>query len=561
MAGESGSGTGGGGANGAADLILRGGRVYTADAVGRWAGAVAVRDGRIVAVGFDADVRDLAGPSTRVVDVRGGLVLPGFQDAHIHPAYAGQGMGQASLHDVFSADEYVHLIREWAKAHPDAPWVVGDGWFMDAFEGGNPPKELLDDAVPDRPAYSASRDGHSAWVNSRALELAGITRDTPDPADGVIIRRADGEPHGTLHEGANHLVEDLIPADTEDEWVESILRAQAYLHALGITAWQDAIVRDDVGPAYRRLAEDGRLTARVVGALWWERDQGDEQVKRMIERRGDYSFGRFRATYIKLMQDGIVENFTAGMTESYLDAEGRPTGNTGKSFVEPEALKRAVTMLDAEGFQCHFHAIGDRAVREALDAVGAARQANGWNDHRHHIAHIQLIHPADVPRFREVGAVANAQPLWACAEGQMEHLTIPFIGPERAAWQYPFRSLERTGAVIAMGSDWSVSTPNPLLEMEVAVRRVAPDDRDHEPFYPDEALSLKSAIGGFTIGSAYVNHLDDETGTIRPGKLADLCVLDRDVFAPDAGYLGDAKVVLTLVDGEPVHADASGVSW
>jgi len=546
---------------GAADLILRGGRVYTADAVGRWADAVAVRGGRIAAVGFDADVRDLEGPATRVVDVRGGLVLPGFQDAHIHPAYAGQGMAQASLHDVFTADEYVRIIRDWAVANPGAPWVVGDGWFMDAFEGGNPPKELLDEAVPDRPAFSASRDGHSAWVNSRALEMAGIRRDTPDPEDGVIIRRPDGEPHGTLHEGANRLVEDLIPEPTEDEWVEAILRAQAYLHSLGITAWQDAIVRDDTAPAYRRLAEDGRLTARVVGALWWERERGEEQIKELIERRGDYSRGRFRATSVKLMQDGIVENFTAGMTDSYLDADGHPTGNNGKSFVEPVALKRYVAQLDAEGFQCHFHAIGDRAVHEALDAIEAAREANGWKDLRHHIAHIQLIRPDDVPRFRTVGAVANAQPLWACNEGQMEHLTIPFIGPERAAWQYPFRSLERAGAVIAMGSDWSVSTPNPLLEMEVAVRRVAPDTRDHPAFYPEEALSLKSAIGGFTIGSAYVNHLDDETGTVRPGKLADLCVLDRDIFAPGAGYAGDARVVLTLVDGEPVHADEDAVSW
>ena len=549
------------GSNGPADLVLRGGRVYTADAVGRWAEAIAVRGGRIVAVGFDADVRDLTGPGTRVVDVRGGLILPGFQDAHVHPVYAGQGMAQASLHDVFTADEYLRIIGDWAAANPDAPWVVGDGWFMDAFEGGNPPKGPLDAVVPDRPAYFASRDGHSAWVNSRALEMAGITRDTPDPGDGVIIRGPDGDPHGTLHEGANHLVEDLIPPPSLDDWIRGLLRAQAYLHSLGITAWQDAIVRDDTGPAYRAVAEDGRLTARVVGALWWERERGDEQVKELIERRGDYSLGRFRATSIKLMQDGIVENFTAGMTDSYLDGHGHATGNTGKSFVEPGALKRYVTMLDAEGFQCHFHAIGDRAVHEALDAIEAARRTNGWNDLRHHIAHIQLIRPEDVPRFRGVGAVANAQPLWACSEGQMEHLTIPFIGDERAAWQYPFRSLERAGAVLAMGSDWSVSTPNPLLEMEVAVRRVAPDDRDHDPFFPNETISLKSAIGGFTIGSAYVNHLDDDTGTIRPGKLADLCVLDRDVFAPDAGYVGDAKVVLTLVDGEPVHADPAAVSW
>ena len=205
------------------------------------------------------------------------------------------------------------------------------------------------------------------------------------------------------------------------------------------------------------------MTARVVGALWWDREGGREQVAQMVQRRADYSHGRSQATSVKLMQDGIVENFTAGMTEPYLDGHGATTGNRGKSFIDPDALARFVTALDAEGFQCHFHAIGDRAVHEALDAVEAARHANGWNDLRHHIAHIQLIRPEDVPRFRRVGAVANAQPLWACHEGQMEHLTIPFIGGERARWQYPFRSLERAGAVTAMGSDWAVSTPNPLL--------------------------------------------------------------------------------------------------
>jgi predicted amidohydrolase YtcJ len=312
---------------------------------------------------------------------------------------------------------------------------------------------------------------------------------------------------------------------------------------------------------YRKLAEDGRLTARVVGALWWERDQGDEQIARMVERRGDYSHERFGATSIKLMQDGIVENFTAGMTDSYFDGDGHPTGNRGKSFIDPEALKGFVTALDAEGFQCHLHAIGDRGVHESLDAIEAARRTNGWNDLRHHIAHIQLIRPEDLPRFRSVGAVANAQPLWACSEGQMEHLTIPFIGGERASWQYPFRSLERAGAVTAMGSDWAVSTPNPLLEMEVAVRRVDPADRGHAPFLPDERISVRSAINGFTIGTAYVNHLDGETGTIEAGKLADLCVVDRDLFSPEVEFLGDGKVVLTLVDGEPVYADPDGIDW
>jgi predicted amidohydrolase YtcJ len=496
-----------------------------------------------------------------VVDVRGGLVLPGFQDAHVHPPTGGLSMTQADLHDAMDARAYVGIIERYAADHPDIDWIVGDGWFMNAFEGGNPPKSLLDAAVPDRPVFAESRDGHSAWVNSRALEIAGVTRGTADPPDGWIVRTDDGEPQGTLHEGATTLVRRHIPPTSPAAWGEAILRAQAYLHSLGITAWQDAIVEDDTAPVYRALAEDGRLTARVVGALWWDRDRGDEQVKDLVERRAAHSLGRFRATSVKLMQDGICENFTAAMIDPYLDGHGNPTDRRGHSFVEPEVLKRAVAKLDAEGFQCHFHAIGDRAIREALDAVEAAARANGRNDHRHHIAHIEVIHPDDLPRFRQLGVVANAQPLWACWDGQMDDLVVPFLGEQRSGWQYPFRSLERSGAVMAMGSDWAVTTPNPLLEMEVAVRRIPPDERDKEPFFPEERISLSSAIEAFTIGSAFVNHLDRQTGTIEEGKLADLCVLDRDVFAPEAGYLGEAKVVLTLVDGEPVFADAASIAW
>jgi predicted amidohydrolase YtcJ len=258
------------------------------------------------------------------------------------------------------------------------------------------------------------------------------------------------------------------------------------------------------------------------------------------------------------MQDGVIENFTAAVLEPYLDAEGRPTDNRGTSFVEAQELKVAVTRLDAEGFQVHIHAIGERAVREALDAFEAARTANGTNDHRHHIAHIQVVHPDDVPRFRELGVVANAQPLWAVNEGQMLHLTIPFLGPERSSWQYPFASLVRSGAVLAMGSDWSVSSANPLWEMHVAVNRTAPNAYEYgggtgEPFLPHERLDLPTALAGFTINSAYVNHLDRLTGSIEVGKRADLAVLDRDAFANPVEEIADASVVLTFVDGERVH--------
>jgi predicted amidohydrolase YtcJ len=259
---------------------------------------------------------------------------------------------------------------------------------------------------------------------------------------------------------------------------------------------------------------------------------------------------------VKLMQDGVLETFTGAMLEPYLGLDGHPTGNRGISFIDPDALRGYVTRLDAAGLQPHFHAIGDRAVREALDAVAAARATNGPSDTRPHISHIQVIHPDDVPRFAALDVVANAQPYWACHDGQMDELTIPFLGPERTTWQYPFRSLLGSGARLAMGSDWSVSTPNPLLEMEVAVTRVADGSRGvHPPFLPAESLALDEAIAAFTLGSAWVNHLDTETGSIAVGKQADLAVVDRNLFAPDAGPIGDARVLGTFVGGVAVFED------
>ncbi len=531
---------------GIADLVLTGGSVFAPGVPAGAQAAVAITGSRILAVGPADRLVDLVSSDTRVIHV-GGLVTPGFQDAHIHPPWGGLSELRCALYDLSTEAEYLHAIADYASGHPDLAWIEGGGWRMPAFPGGIPDKEALDLIVPDRPAFLENRDGHGAWVNSRALALAGIGRDTPDPPDGRIERDAQGEPVGTLHEGAMELVESLIPSPTQAELEEGILRAQRRLHALGITAWQDAWVTEETLPAYRALAERGKLTARVVASLWWDRTRGLEQIDDLVERRRWGTLGRVDAGTVKIMQDGVCENFTAAMLEPYL-TDG---GGSGISFVEPGLLDEAVARLDRLGFQVHFHAIGDRAVREALDAIEHAGAANGPRDARHHIAHIQVVHPDDVARFAALGVVANGQPYWACHEPQMDELTIPFLGPERSTHQYPFASLLAAGARLAFGSDWTVSTANPLLEMEVAVTRVAPEERDAEPFLPEQCLSLADALTAFTAGSAFVNRLD-ETGTIEPGKLADLAVIDRDPFAPDAGPIGDARVVLTIVDGRVV---------
>ncbi|GHI03669.1 amidohydrolase [Streptomyces cellostaticus] len=537
-----------------ADLLFTGGPVLTPQ--GRTASAVAVTGDRITAVGH-GEVHELAGPRTQVVDLAGRLLLPGFQDAHVHPVPAGLELSQCDLSGTTTAEATVAAVRAYAEAHPEREWILGGGWSMEAFEGGTPTKELLDAAVPDRPVYLPNRDHHGAWVNSRALELAGVGRDTPDPADGRIERDAAGEPSGTLQEGAMQLVGRLTPPATAADRLAALLHAQRHLHALGITAWQDALVgdflgMDDPAEAYLTAARDGSLTARVNGALWWDRERGAEQIPELAEKRAALRHGRFRAGTVKLMLDGVAENHTAALLDPYLDRCGCATANRGKSFIDPGQLPKYVTELDALGFQCHFHALGDRAVRDALDAVEAARAANGPSDTRPHLAHLQVVHPDDVPRFARLGATANIQPLWAAHEPQMDELTIPFLGPERAAWQYPFGALLRSGARLAAGSDWPVSSPDPLQGIHVAVNRVEPGGAG-PVFLPDERLSLADALTAYTAGSAYVNHLDD-TGRVAVGALADLVVLDRDPFAGPPEAIAETSVALTYVGGERVYA-------
>jgi predicted amidohydrolase YtcJ len=544
------------------DLAFVNGAVYTVDAARSRAQAVAVKGGRIVAVGSDDAIGEHLGPRTEVFDLDGRMLVPGFQDAHVHPVSSGVDRLQCDLHDLHSTEDYLLRVKTYAQEHPDREWILGGGWSMDVFPRGTPTKDLLDAVVPDRIVLLPNRDGHSTWVNGRALELAGITRGTPDPADGRIERDANGEPAGTLHEGAADLVGRLAPEPTVDEVYEGLLEGQRYLHSLGITAWQDAIVSTDFWmdnySAYLRAAGNDDLTARVVGSLWWDRERGEDQIDDLLELRERGRAGRFAATTVKIMQDGVCETFTAAVLEPYLDAQGRVTDKRGISFVEPEALKGYVTALDRHGFQVHFHALAERAVREALDAIEAALRANGPSDHRHHLAHIQVVHPDDIPRFRSLRAVANAQPLWAAHEGQMDDLTIPFLGEPRWRWQYPFGSLVRAGATLAMGSDWSVSSPDPLEEIHVAVNRVmAPTylygNENQEVFLPDERLDLATSIAAFTMGSAFVNHLDDTTGSIEVGKYADLAVVDRDLFAHPVEEIGNAHVDATFVEGAPVY--------
>ncbi len=539
-----------------AELLLTNAHVYGEGAWRPGVDSIAIRDGVIVGLGAHAELVGLV-PSAEVVDLDGAWVLPGFHDAHVHPVQAGLEMNACNLAGGQGLDDYVDAIAAYALAHPDAEWIVGGGWSMDAFPGGVPTAAVLDRIVTDRPVYLPNRDHHSAWVNTVALERAGITAATPDPADGRIERDGRGEATGALHEGAMELVRRLVPAPTDDEIARALQTAQAHLHSLGITGWQDALVGEGLGmpdtlDTYLAAQRDGTLTARVVAAQWWHRSRGAEQIAELVERRARAAAAGLDAGSVKIMQDGVCETFTAAVVEPYLDRHGEPTDNHGLSFIDAVDLARYVQLLDAEDFQVHIHALGDQAVRDSLDAIEHAIAVNGRRGNRHHLAHVQIVRPDDVPRFAELEVTANAQPLWACRDDQMTDLTLPFLSPSAREQQYVFRSLLDSGARLAFGSDWPVSSPNPLLGIHVAVNRVALGE-ETEPLLAGQRLTVADAIDAYTRGSAFVSRLESATGTIDIGMEADLAILDADILAIEFQMIGAVRVTRTCARGRLVH--------
>lgn len=537
-----------------ADLILQNAVVHTVDAARPTADAVAVESGRIVAVGTANDVEGVRGPTTRVVDLGGAMVLPGFQDAHCHLGQSGYATTRCDLTDSRGADEHLRRVAAYCQAHPDREWIVGSGWSMSDFPGGIPAAGPLDAVVSDRPAVLTNRDYHGAWVNSRALELAGITAATPDPPGGRIERDASGAPVGMLQEQAMHLVLDRAPAPTHADRVEGIRAAEDYYFRLGITACQDALVDREWQAAYEQLARAGDLRLRVRGALEWQPGGDERQLAELVERRQSGTVGRLACGNVKFFHDGVVENRTAAMLDPYLDTDGHPTDEYGLDQYPLAELERFVRLCDAEGFGVHIHTIGDRAVRESLDVLEAAIRTNGRRDARHQLAHVQFAHPDDLPRLGALGVIANVTPLWARLEAYVTELTIPFVSPGASAGMYPFASILRAGGALAFGSDWSVSTPDPLRQLATAVARIDPDSDVTEALLPGERLDLEAAIAAQTIGAAHACAIDHQTGSIEVGKLADLVLLDRDLhrLAP-AEYIA-ANVVATLVEGEVMYA-------
>ena len=543
----------------APDLILRGGSIHTMDAQRSRVEAIAVRDGRIVATGASADLARLAGAGTRLVELGGRFVMPAFHDLHVHPISAGVELGQCNLNDLDTAEATLGAIRACVDAHASRAWLVGGGWALPSFPPGRPRKEDLDTITGDRPAALSSADGHSLWVNSAALAAAGITRATKDPDAGRIDRDRRGEPTGLLRESATALVTRLVPSPTPEEYDAGLVRALGEMNKVGIVSFVEASARLPIVEAYRAVARQGKLTARAHLSLYADPDRDESQVDDFVKIRQQTNEAGLTVGAVKIFIDGVIEAATASLLEPYrpLAGEPVPAHPRGLPNFTDDRLKALVRRLDREGFQVHMHAIGDRAIRQGLDAIADAARTNGPRDRRPHIAHIQMFHPDDVPRFRELGVVANIQPLWAYSDGYIRTLTEPRLGPERSQWLYPFGALHRSGATLAGGSDWSVTSVNPLHAIQVAVTRRALDARSDAPrWLPEQVLDLPTVLAAYTSGGAFVGFEDKDSGSLEVGKLADLIVLDRNLFEIPVEQIHATRVLWTLLEGREVYRAA-----
>jgi predicted amidohydrolase YtcJ len=531
----------------AADLLLIHGRVYTVESAQPWAEAVAVRDGRIVAVGSSEDLAArYDARSTR--DLGGQMLLPGFHDAHVHPEGAGVELALCNLNEAATVDAIVAKVRACVETTPGDGWIVGGGWNLSLFPEAHPRKELLDAITTVRPIVLTGADGHSSWVNSKALELAGITADTPNPTHGIIERdRATGEATGTLRESAQGLLRAVVPSPTMAEREAGLARALDVLNGFGVTSFVDASVDGQNLDVYRALLSRGELSAKVVASV----EASVEGLDALVQPGDRGSASRLRVDAVKFFLDGVLEGETAALLEPYIGRDGA----AGQLNVEPDVLAERVRALDARNVQVHMHAIGDRAVRAGLDAIEAARVANGDRDNRHHIAHLQLIDPTDYPRFAALGVLPNFQSLWAFPDAYITDVNLPVVGEARVDRMYPIGSLHRAGARIVGGSDWSVSSANPLLAIETAVRRQDPEGAVAGVLNAAEAVPLETMLAASTINGAFLMHQENDTGSISVGKAADLVVLDRDLFAIPAEDLSEAKVVATYLDGVLVHGE------
>ena len=535
-----------------ADLVIRHAAVWTVDAAHPSATAVAVSGDTIVAVGTDAEMRRWIGPRTRIIDAGGRTLLPGFTDSHVHFLMGSFALARVALGDAKTMTDLRAILRAWQRKNPGTGWVLGRGWTYAMIGGdGMPSKRDLDDVFSDRPVIFSAYDGHTSWVNSTALALAGITRDTPDPANGIIVRDSVGEPTGALKEKASALVNAIVPRPTASETRHALLIGLRYASSIGVTRVHSAHGDFELLPLLDSLHAAGALPVRFdVGAFVDPPLLQPAFVAKIDSARLRYHDEWVSANLVKLMIDGVVESRTAAMLAPYTT----DSSSSGALFWPVDAYTAAVTELDAKGFRVMTHAIGDRGIRTVLDAYAAARLANGPRDRIQRIEHIETLDTADIARFGRDGVIASMQPLHAYPEGTAgDGPWSRAIGPERASQAWLWKQIASGNGRLAFGSDWPVVTLNPWPGVQVAVTRRTENGTPPEGFVPSEQLDVATVIAGYTMGPAIAGGRDKKEGSITPGKLADFVLLARDPFSATPRQLAEMKVAMTIVGGRVVY--------
>ena len=534
-----------------AKTILTNGRIYTLNPHQPWAQAVAIAGDKILAVGSTADISSYRDASTKVIDLGGRLVLPGFTDCHIHFMDGSLGLTQVNLNGAATVAEIQKRVKEYAAAHPNETWITGMGWSYPTFgPTALPDKIFLDEVVSDRPVYLVAFDGHSSWANSKALAAAGIKRDTPDPPNGKIVRDNNGEATGALKESAGDLIAKLLPKPSREERLSALRLGMHEANKFGLVRVHSAGQDFEWLDLYDELRRNDELTVRFYIAYFLDPPEltGDAIDKIELARR-TYKDEWISAGVVKTMLDGVVEAHTAAMLTPYSDDRSQ----IGKLFWEPRKYKQAVKELDHRGLQIFTHAIGDRAVRLALDAYEEAKETNQTHDARPRIEHIETISAQDIPRFGELGVVASFQPLHAYPDDDTLKIWARNVGPERAQRAWVWRSIESTGGLLAFGSDWPVVTLNPWPGVQNALTRQTTEGDPPDGFVPKERINLEDTLKAYTLGAALAGRREKTEGSIEPGKLADLIVLSQDLFKIPPTEIVKTEVFLTFVGGKVVY--------
>ena len=538
-----------------ADLVIVNGKVYPGGGA-PVAEAVAVRGNQILALGTTADIETHRGDATTVVDAKGGSVLVGFNDAHVHFLSGGESLDRVNLFDAKTVAEAQQAIREFASAGPDRPRVLGRGWLYGTFPGGLPTRQQLDEVVSDRPALMECYDGHTVWVNTKALELAGITPETPDPPNGLIVRDAKGEPTGVLKESAQRLVNKILPEPTRDEKLELIRKAIRRAQSLGVTSVQNAGMDPDEFELYAELERRGELGVRMYAALSAPPGFSEEDAARYEEVLKQHPGTPLLKTgAIKMFADGVIESHTAAMLEPYANKD-----TTGIPNYTVEDMNRIVAMMDGNGWQVFIHAIGDRGIRMALDAYEHAAEVNPApaRGRRHRIEHIEAVSADDIPRFAKLGVIASMQPFHANPIQNVLEVWAVNLGPERASRAWAWKSIQDAGGRLAFGTDWPVVDIVPQPGIHTALTRQTLDGEPEGGFVPEQRLPLKNVLDVWAAGSAYASFEDERKGTLAPGMLADVVVLSIDLFDVPVENVKDFEVETTIFDGRVVYSRNAG---